>query len=91
MVQEQNCSFSQVHICLPGELLQITQVHFCLPGELLQISLMFIHLETFEHFQVSAGMVHITGKKAIDIAHGTCFNCIDELQDHATTLVQACQ
>ena len=32
---------------------------------------MFIHLERFELFKVSAGLVHITGKKAADIAHNT--------------------
>ena len=32
---------------------------------------MFIHPETFDHFKVSAGLVHITGKKAMDIAHDT--------------------
>ena len=35
------------------------------------ISLMFIHPETFEHFKVSAGLVHITSKKATNIAHDT--------------------
>ena len=39
--------------------------------ERLGISLMFIHLETFEFFKVSASLVHITGKKAADIAHNT--------------------
>ena len=39
--------------------------------ELLDISLMFIHPETFDHSKVSAGLVHITGKKATDIAHDT--------------------
>ena len=37
--------------------------------ELLGISLMFIHPETFDFFKVSVGLVHITGKKAADIAH----------------------
>ena len=32
---------------------------------------MFIHPETFEFFKVSAGLVHITGKKAVDITHDT--------------------
>ena len=32
---------------------------------------MFIHLEMFEFFKVSAGLVHITGKKAADIANDT--------------------
>ena len=39
--------------------------------EVLGISLMFIHLEMFESFKVSAGLVHITGKKAGDIVHNT--------------------
>ena len=39
--------------------------------EILGISLMFIHLETFKFFKVSAGLFHITGKKAADIAHNT--------------------
>ena len=32
---------------------------------------MFIHLETFEFFKLSAGLVLITGKKSVDIAHNT--------------------
>ena len=39
--------------------------------DLVEISLMFIHPETFQHFEVSAGLVHITGKKASEIAHDT--------------------
>ena len=39
--------------------------------ELLGISLMFIHPETLEIFKVSVGLVHITGKKAVNIAHDT--------------------
>ena len=35
------------------------------------ISLIFIHPETCEHFKVSAGLVHITSKKATNIAHDT--------------------
>ena len=32
---------------------------------------MFIHPETFQHFKVPVGLVHITGKKAGEIAHDT--------------------
>ena len=32
---------------------------------------MFIHPEMFEFFKASAGLVHITGKKAVDIACDT--------------------
>ena len=32
---------------------------------------MFIHLEMFEHLKVSAGLVHMTGKKTTDIVHHT--------------------
>ena len=32
---------------------------------------MFIHPEMFKHFKVSAGLAHITAKKATDIAHDT--------------------
>ena len=39
--------------------------------ELLGITLMFIHPERFEFFKVSAGLVHMTGKKAAGIAHDT--------------------
>ena len=36
---------------------------------------MFIFPETFEFFKVSAGFVHITGKKAANIAHDT--ECVE--------------
>ena len=39
--------------------------------ELIGTSLMIIHPETFEHFKVSAGLVHISGKKATYIVHDT--------------------
>ena len=39
--------------------------------ELLGISLLFIHPHTFDHFKLSAGLVHIKGKRAVEVAQET--------------------
>ena len=62
LVQEQNRLLSQVHLSLPRRVGQQKV-------EILGVCMVFIHPETFQYFKVSAGLVHITGKKATQTDH----------------------